>query len=185
MKPKPWTLLESEYLIQDDWLKLRGDACRLPDGRIIRPYYVLEYPDWVHVVAITPAQELVLIQQYRHGTQEIILEIPGGVMDEADESPLAAAKRELREETGYGSETFQFLGDVNPNPASQTNTSHFFLATNARLEAAQSLDENEDIEVVLTPLSEVLDLMRKGVFRQTLNVSALFFALDRLGYVHA
>lgn len=166
-------------------MRLRADTCRLPDGRILSPYYVLEYSDWVHVVAITPAQEVVLIQQYRHGRQEVILEIPGGVMEKNERSALAAAKRELLEETGYASDEFQFLGTVDPNPASHTNTNHLFLATNARPVAAQNLDENEDIEVVLTPLDEILDLLRQGVFRQTLNVSALFFALDRLGYVGA
>lgn len=92
-----WTILKSTYILKNNWISLRGDTCKLPNGKIIEPYYVLEYPTWVNVVALTKEKEVILIRQYRHGLQKTIWEIPGGNMDSVDKSPLEAIKRELKE----------------------------------------------------------------------------------------
>lgn len=98
---KEWKVLESEYLVRRPWLTARRDRLELPDGRIIPEYYVLEYPDWVNVIAITKDGQFVMERQYRHAARKISLELPCGVMEEG-ETPLEAAQRELLEETGFG-----------------------------------------------------------------------------------
>ncbi len=84
MHPFDWQLLKSEYLIQDQWLSLRADTCQLPNGRTIAPYYVLEYPPWVNIVALTREHQVVLVRQYRHGVQQTVLELPSGTVDPTD-----------------------------------------------------------------------------------------------------
>ena len=96
-----WKVLSSEYLIRKPWLTARCDRLELPDGRIMPEYYVLEYPDWVNVIAITKDGKFVMERQYRHALRVEEFELPCGVMEKG-ESPLEAAKRELLEGTGYG-----------------------------------------------------------------------------------
>src|SRR5262249_47081810 len=102
-----WEIVRSEYVVKDRWLALRADDCRTADGQTIAPYYVLEYPPWVNVLALTADNEAVLITQYRHGIRQNILELPGGALDEQDASIVDAAQRELREETGYVAEEWR------------------------------------------------------------------------------
>ncbi len=123
---------------------------------------ILEYRDWVAVLALTERQEVILVRQYRHGAQKVIEELPGGSMDAPDASPLEAARRELLEETGYSSERFIEVGKVSPNPASQTNLIHSFLALDAEKVGAQHLDVTEEIEVLLKPLEEVIHMAKSG-----------------------
>ena len=129
MSVKLWKILSStldrSYRIFD----LRTDRARSPRTGEDYDFYVIESPEWVNVIPLTPAGEVVLIRQYRHGIRDIALEIPGGLVDPGD-SPLAAARRELREETGYGEEDMISLGSVHPNPAIQDNRCHTFLARN-------------------------------------------------------
>ena len=99
-KIKKWRTVESEYLIQRPWLTARRDKVELPDGRVHPEYYVLEYPDWVNVIAITEDKQFVMVEQYRHGLEDVFTELVAGVI-EKDEAPLAAAQRELLEETGF------------------------------------------------------------------------------------
>jgi ADP-ribose pyrophosphatase len=129
MHPFDWKLLQSAYIIQDRWLSLRADTCQLPNGGTVVPYYVLEYPPWVNVVALTKDEHVVLVRQYRHGVQQTVVELPSGTVEQTDASPLAAMKRELLEETGYASEVWYELGKLSPNSANHTNLTYCFLAT--------------------------------------------------------
>jgi ADP-ribose pyrophosphatase len=178
MSITPWKILESRHLHEH----VRIDKCELPDGRVIDGF-VIEYGDWVNVVALTRDGQVVLVRQYRHGAQKVILELPGGVMDSEDDSPLEAARRELLEETGYASENFIQVGCVYPNPANQTNRIYFFLALDARKVGSQSLDETEEIEVVLKSLEEVIAMAKNGELLQSMQVSAVFFTLAYLGRI--
>jgi 8-oxo-dGTP pyrophosphatase MutT (NUDIX family) len=172
MTIKPWKILESHQIHKN----VRIDKCELPNGMVIDGF-VLEYRDWVTVIALTKQQEMVLVRQYRHGAQKVILELPGGAMDAEDQSPMQAARRELLEETGYASDTFIQIGCVSPNPANQTNLIYSFLALDAEKVGGQHLDSTEDIEVVLKPLDEVIRMAKKGELLQSMQVSAVFFAL--------
>src|SRR6516225_3082923 len=131
-----WEILSSKYVVKDRWLTLRADDCRNAEGQSIAPFYVLEYPPWVNVLALTPERNVVLIKQYRHGIRQIILELPGGAVDEQDASILDAAQRELREETGYAAEEWREIGTFCTSPHNHTNTGHCFLAFGARYATA-------------------------------------------------
>jgi len=181
MHPLDWKLLKSAYVLQDRWLSLRADTCTLPNGLTIAPYYVLEYPSWVNVVALTVDQQVILVRQYRHGVQQTVLELPSGAVEATDASPLAAVQRELLEETGYVSETVVETGRLSPNPATHTNMTYCFLATGVQQVADPRPEETEQIETVLMSLSEVVGLASQGGLLQALHVGALFFALHVLG----
>ena len=123
------------------------------------PYDVIRLADWVNIVAITPNDEIILVKQYRFGQDEITIETAAGAI-ERGEQPLLAAKRELEEETGYISNEWESLGSVAVNPAFMTNRCHVFLATNCVADGVQNFDEDEDIEIVIRPMSEVKDILR-------------------------
>ena len=176
------------------WRRIGGDrvaACRVfdvdrvrfepPDGRPPRDYFVVEAPDWINVVPLTAAGEVVFIRQFRFGIDEITLEIPGGMCD-GSEPPAEAARRELREETGYDTDDLVDLGWVHPNPAVQSNRCHTFLARNARLVGPPAPDDDEAFEVVTYPLAEVPELIRSGAITHALVVAAFYrmgFMVDR------
>jgi ADP-ribose pyrophosphatase len=178
-----WKVVQSRYLVHNRWLRLRADTCQLPGESLIEEYYVSEYPPWVIVVALTEDQQVVLVRQYRHGIGRAILEIPGGTTDEGDVSMEAAVRRELLEETGYGGGIFEELGRISANPANQDNLVYCFLATGVERIAEPHLDATEQIEVVLMPLREMVRRAQASEFLQSLHVSALFFALAKLGYL--
>lgn len=178
-----WILLKSKYVVKDKWITVRADTCQMPNGTIVEPYYVLEYPTWVNVVALTKNQEVILVKQYRHGLKQTVLELPCGAVEAEDVSPLEAAKRELLEESGYTSNNFIETGILSPNPANHTNLTHCFLATDVELVAALKLDATEHIDVVLLPLNKLIEVIDNGVFLQALHMSSLFFALKKLGKV--
>ncbi|MBC1242160.1 NUDIX hydrolase [Nostoc sp. 2RC] len=178
-----WTLLNSQYLVRDKWLTLRADTCQMPEEKIVEPYYVFEYPTWVNVIAITKNEEVVLVKQYRHGIQKTVLELPGGSMDLEDSSPMAAAKRELLEESGYTSDNFVETGVISANSATHNNLIYCFLATNVELVADLNLDITEKIDVILLPLEKLIRDINAGILLQSFHISSLFFALQKLGKV--
>ena len=167
-----WTVLKSEYLIQRPWLTARRDEVKLPDGRIIPEYYVLEYPDWVNVIAITRDGSFVMERQYRHAAGRTNFELPCGVM-EAGETPLEAAKRELQEETGYGNGEWKELMVLSANPTTMTNITHCFLATNVEKISNQRLDATEDLSVHLLSRQEIVNLLQRNDMIQSLMVAPL------------
>lgn len=178
MTIKPWKILASTHLRDN----IRLDRCELSNGQVIEGT-VFEFGNWVTVLALTKAQEVVLIRQYRHGAQKVIVELPGGVVDGEDESPLVAARRELQEETGYTSDRIVQVGCVSPNPANHTNLIYSFLALDAEKVSRQRLDEAEEIEVLLKPLDEVIVMAKNGELLQTMQVSTLFFTLAYLNRI--
>ena len=123
-----WKVLESEYLHKEDWLTIRKEKCELPNGKIMPAYYVLEYPTWATVFAVTEEGKALFVKQYRHGLGVISIETPGGVVDEGEDVD-AAIRRELLEETGYEFEHFEKLGKISANPATTNNYMHMYLAT--------------------------------------------------------
>lgn len=153
---------------------VRGDRTRSPRSGLPHDFYVLECPDWANVVALTPRNEVVLVKQFRAGTRSITLEIPGGSV-EAGETPLAAVRRELREETGYAARSWRRIGLVHPNPAIQGNRCSTFLARGCRRVGDLIPDEGEDLAVELVPLTRVPDLVRRGRITHSLVIAAFHF----------
>lgn len=137
-----------------------------------RDIFVFVCPDWCNVIAETPEGELVFIWQYRFGTDALSLEIPGGVIDPGEE-PLAAARRELLEETGYEAESFELVSVVEPNPALQGNRCFTYLARGARPTGKTAFDDLEDLETVLVPTSELADLLDDREITHSLVVVAI------------
>lgn len=176
-----WEKISSKYLVRAPWATLRVDTCRMPDGTVIPDYYVLEYPDWVNVVALTEDNKVILVRQYRHAAGEEMLEIPGGVIEEG-ETPAEAARRELLEETGYEFDTIEFLSELYANPATATNKTHCFLARGGRKVSEQNLDRGEEIIIELVSVDELKQLVLDNEFGQALHTSGIFYALRRLGY---
>ena len=170
---KEWKVLESEYLVRRPWLTARRDRLELPDGRIIPEYYVLEYPDWVNVIAITKDGQFVMERQYRHAARKISLELPCGVMEEG-ETPLEAAQRELLEETGFGGGQWKKLMELSPNPSAMSNMTHCFLAIGVEKIAEQHLDETEELSVLFMTKEEVKRMLKENQICQALMVAPLY-----------
>jgi ADP-ribose pyrophosphatase len=171
MPIKPWKVLESSYFRP----RFRIDKCELPNGNFLDAT-IIEFGTWANVLALTKNNEVVLVEQYRHGICELLLEFPGGVIDEG-EDPLEGAKRELLEETGYAASTFIEVGKLYPNPAFQTNMLYCFLALDAEKVSEQNLDAGEDIEIQLVPFEEVIEMAKRGQFSHALQAAVLFQAL--------
>ncbi|MGM9742044.1 MAG: NUDIX hydrolase [Candidatus Cryptobacteroides sp.] len=168
-----WKVLKSEYLFRRPWLTVRRDCVELPDGRQNPEFYVLEYPDWVNVIAITEDGKFVMERQYRHGLGKTCFEIPAGVIEEG-EDPLDAAKRELMEETGYGEGKWRKIMTVSGNSSTTDNLSHCFVAEGVRKISGQHLDSTEDLEIVLLDTAQVKDLMVNDQIKQALMAAPLW-----------
>lgn len=175
-----WKTLSSEYLFKDTWFTVRKDTCEKPDGKIIMPYYVYEFPTWVSAVALTEDNKVVMVKQYRHAIEETIIEIPGGCVDDDDPDFQHAVARELKEETGYEFSSYEYLGKISPNPSTNNNWMHMFLATGGKKVSEQSLDHNEEIEVVLLSIDELKQLLQSHEIKQAMHVTTIFYALQRL-----
>ncbi len=174
-----WKILESEYLFNEPWLTIRKEKCELPNGKIMPAYYTLEYPSWVSALALTKDNKVVMVKQYRHGLGVISTELPGGVVDKG-ETPEVAIARELKEETGYVFESYELIGKICANPATTNNYMHMFIARGGEKVAEQSLDETEDVETVIYDIDEVKQLVKENKIVQSLHVSCIFYALNRI-----
>jgi len=181
MKDLKWKTLKSEYLFRDLWFTVRKETCERPDGKIVSPYYVYEFPTWVNAVALTVEGKVILERQYRHGSGEVGWEIPGGCVDDADATFKDAVARELLEETGYVFDEYQYLGKTSANSSTNNNWMHMYLATGGRYVQKQNLDENEEIEVYLFSIEEVKAMLLNNQFTQSMHVTSLFYALSKLG----
>lgn len=173
-----WELVDSEYLFERPWLTVRRDTVRLPDGTVHPEYYVLEYPRWINVIAITGDGRFVMVRQYRHGLGIVADELCAGVVEEGEDT-LEAARRELLEETGFGGGEWELSMVISANPGSQNNLSYCYIARGVEKIADQHLDKTEDIEVVLMTEDEVYAMLRSDGLKQALMCAPLwkYFAL--------
>ena len=175
-----WKILASEYLYRETWFTIRKDICETPGGKIVNPYYVYEFPTWVSALAITENNKVVMVRQYRHGIQDTIIEVPGGCVDATDKNYEEAIARELMEETGYEFKNYQYLGKISPNPSTNNNWMHMFLATGGRKVKQQQLDHNEEIEVELLDIDELKSLIDQNKIIQALHVCTIMYGFARL-----
>lgn len=173
MPLRAWRLIRSEPAFEHRWYRVRRDVVELPDGSVLDDYLVSVRPEIAVVVPLTPAGEVVLVRQWKQGVRAFMLEIPGGLVDEGEE-PEAAARRELREETGYAaSGPLEPLGVWELDPTKSSNRAHAFLAREVTRVAEPLRDPQEEIEVVLLPLEETLAAVRDGRISAVTSAVAL------------
>jgi ADP-ribose pyrophosphatase len=173
VKPREaWKRLRSERLGDFRVFTVRRDRIVSPRTRAEHDFYVLDGSDWINVIPVTRSGSIVLVEQYRHGTREVTLEIPGGAVDAADPDPMSAARRELREETGYEAPRWTDLGFVHPNPAIQSNRCYTYLALDCVRVAEPRLDAAEDIAVREATRREIREMLADGRIRHALVVAA-------------
>ena len=168
-----WKILESTYISRRPWMTARLDKVQLPDGRINPEYWVLEFPDWVNVIAITKDGEMVMVRQYRHALGVTEYELCAGVMEEG-ETPLQAARRELMEETGFGGGEWTEYMTICANPSNHTNLAHTFLAIGVEPMSEQHLDDTEELTSHLLSQQDVFDMLQRGEILQALMAAPLW-----------
>jgi len=168
---QPWPLLERRELGDFRIFRMVETIRRNPASGREHGFFLLEAPDWINIIALTPAGEILLIEQYRNGVDQLTMEIPGGMVDSGEE-PIEAARRELEEETGYRAGDLFEIGWVDPNPAFLNNRCWTFLALDCRPEGKTDFDPAEDIRVYPVALSEFNRLIDTGKIRHALVVAA-------------
>lgn len=176
-KLETWKRVSSEVIADARIFKVRKDFCERDSDGQEATFFVCENPDWVNIVAVTETGNVILIEQFRHGTEEIILEIPGGMVDEGESHSITAA-RELLEETGFAPREMIPLGRSRPNPAIQNNWIYHYLALDCEKKNETKFDEHESIVVKLVPISEIPKLIAGGKITHSLVIAA--FALFNL-----
>ncbi len=170
-RPPVWETLSVGATLDRGVFEVQEIVRRSPRTGHAGTYQILRIADWANVVALTPEDEVVLIAQYRHGIDDVTLEIPGGVL-EPGETAADGVARELAEETGFTGDPPVLIGTVHPNPAIQDNACTTWLVTGARRTAEPEPDEGEDIDVVLVPRREIPELLRDGRITHSLVVAA-------------
>lgn len=175
---KRWKTLERQVLLDRWWMTLREDRVELPGGTVVPEFHVIEYPDWALTVPLTSDGELVMVEQYRYGIDEIVLEFPAGAV-EGDEPPERAAERELLEETGYAADEWTAIGSCAPEPSKHTNFAHIFLARGAEKIAEPNLDATENIVVHRRSIETVMQAARNGELKHGIHLTALFWAAQK------
>ena len=184
INPEPWEETSSRELLDCKIFHVRESVRETKDLTKHGHFYLVDAPDWAGIIPVVDTPEgrkFVMIRQYRHGTGKVSVEFPGGIVDR-HEDPLFAVARELLEETGYRAEMILPLGDLSPNPAFMTNTFHSFIAESCYLDTTQKLDTNEEIEVILVPEREAIDMIGGEEYGHALMTASLFFYLRDRGY---
>lgn len=174
-QPEPWLTVSSEVIVADRWIRLRADTCVDAAGRTIAPFYVLESAEWISVLALTTDGDAIVVEEYRHGAAIIALGTIGGAV-ESGESPMDAAARELREETGYEARDMIDLGATWANFGNHTNRVHHFLARDCVRVGEQKLDDGELITVRARPMEGLGQQLLQSFHQLTWHK-----AMERLG----
>jgi 8-oxo-dGTP pyrophosphatase MutT (NUDIX family) len=175
MSLRDWDRLGDETLANYKVFRVRRSRRRSPRTGVEIGFLLVDTPDWVNVVAVTEDDRIVLVRQYRHGSEKVSLEIPGGLIDPHDADPAAAARRELREESGFEAARVELLGVMTPNPALFSNRCHTYLATGCRPAGELRMDPGEDIEVVTMPVAELDAAIARGEIDHALVLAAFAF----------
>lgn len=176
---KKWEVLDRKTVLKDRWIDIEASKCRLSDGTVIEPFYVNHIPDFAVIVPVTEEGNVILVRQYRHGVEEVLLELPAGCMEPGEE-PEIAARRELVEETGCTGGEWKFLFKLAPDASKSSNYAWCFLAKGVKRTQSQHLDETEELEIVEMTISEVREALEKGAFVQAVHAAALYAALGKI-----
>ena len=180
MQKPEWRVLSSSYLVDSPYMRLRVDEIALSDGTIVSDYYVRESRGFVTIVALTPDDQVVLVRQYRYGSDSIHLELPAGMLQDG-EDPRACALRELAEETGFEAKRCDLVAEYLPEPVRSTARAYVFVAREAVKTAEPKLDATEHLEVELAPLARFRGMLADGTVDAGASIAAGYRVLDRLG----
>jgi len=180
MSDLKWKLISSEYLFKETWFTVRKDICEKPDGKIVDPYYVFEFPEWATAFPMTEDGKIIMVKQYRHALGEVCIELPGGCIDATDDTNEDGIRRELLEETGYAFEQVHYLGKISANPSTNSNLMHMFIANGGKKIQEQQLEHNEDIEVMEITMDELQQLIEEKRIVQAMHMTTILYALRYL-----
>ena len=172
---KKWKKINSEIITKNKIFTLWQNKCLSPKDGNMYPFLCLDTLDWVNIIPITNDNEVVMIKQYRHGNDEITLEIPGGMTDKEDITPKESALRELVEESGYSGNDIIKLGACSPNPAIFNNILHVYLANNVEKKYGQSLESTEDIAIIKIHIDKIPELIKSGEISHALVIAAFYY----------
>ena len=178
-QPETWKRTNSKQIADCRVFRVREDFCERESGGTKHTFFVLENPDWVNIIALTKDNKVILIEQFRHGTEEITLELPGGMVDE-QESAEDAARRELLEETGFEASEMIYLGKSRPNPVLQNNWIYHFLARNCEKTGYTNFDEHESIVTKLIRLQDIEQLIESEQITHSLVLAAFYKFRSRI-----
>ncbi len=170
-----WSILRRQQVADYKIFSLHKKQVRSPRTGEIREMLALQFPDWVLTLALTRQQEVVMVRQYRHGTEKVCLELPGGLVDPDDTSPELSAQRELLEETGFTVSNIRLIGVCSPQPAILSNRCFFYVAEDAVKTRQQNLDAGEDIEILTVPLKEIQAKIESNEIDHGMVLLAFFF----------
>ncbi|TBY47226.1 NUDIX hydrolase [Rhizobium leguminosarum bv. viciae] len=178
---KPWSVTASRITYEDRWIRVRSDDCVTADGTVIAPFHVLDYPDWINVIPLMPDGRVLLTREYRHGRGEIVAGLVAGGVEPGDsktgDAAMTAARRELREETGYEASTFVKLLTSYPNAANHSNVVTSWLALGLSKVGEPAFDPGEKVDLLFADLAVTLgDLQSGAVIMQSMHVAALYAA---------
>jgi len=177
---KKWQLINSEIVFNHRWYRLRKDTVKLPSGVIIDDYFVSERSDVVLVFPLTANKEVIMVEQYKHAANEVLMEFPGGFFDKNKEKPQKAAYRELLEETGFSAAKLVKLATVIDNPTKDCNRTYLYVAYNCTKTQEQNLEETEQISVHFHSLEKVEKMILSNTIKATLSVALGLMALKKL-----
>ncbi len=181
---RPWRRAgDARSLVRDRWIHLRAEAWETGAGAVLDPWYMLDWPDWVHVLALTADDRAVMVRQWRPGLGAASLELPGGMMDRGETDPIATGRREMLEETGYDAAEFRALPPLSPDPAHATNRVRFLLALGAERVAEQRPDPTEEIGVELHPVPALLEGLGRGAVANASHVGGILLGLRAAGRI--
>ena len=176
---KKWKTTNSQYLVDDNYLKLRLDSCTTADGHVIDPYYVFEYPDWANCFVIDDNLNVIMVNHYRHGVDKYIPELVSGGIETTDTDPTEGMRRELEEEIGYTGGVIEKIGVSYANPASHTNKVHSFIAYGGSCNQQQQLEKGESLQIMKLSFQDFIKLVNnpENIF-QSNHLAAIYFALN-------
>lgn len=174
-----WQTTSSETIVEDRWIKLRADTCVTPEGHTIAPFYVLEYSAWANCFVIDSNNDVIMVNHYRHGVDEFVIELASGGVEENDSSPLEGMRRELAEELGYtGGELFQ-IGVSYPNPSSQNNKLYSFIAIGGTCSKEQQLEAGENLEIHKISFADFIKHINDpNIVNHSLSLATILLALN-------
>jgi 8-oxo-dGTP pyrophosphatase MutT (NUDIX family) len=176
-----WQTTNSKYLVKDRWIALRADTCTTPDGHVVDPFYVLEYPDWATCFVIDENLDVLLIDNYRQGAGEYVTEFISGAIDPEDTSPLHGMRRELEEEIGYTGGQIHHVGTSYTNPSNHTNKLHSFFAFGGAVTKEHQREASETMTTIRMPLRDAIAMFQNttsGTLHQSYHLATLAMALN-------